>query len=231
MIEEESDNYWVAQGDVFDCLALIPDGSIDCVITDPAYESLEKHRKKGTTTRLKNSKASSNEWFDIFPNESFPRLLDEFYRVMSKNSHLYVMCDDETSNILWDVNRRHCKFKWWKRIVWDKTKIGMGYHYRARYEFIAFLEKGKRKLNDLSMPDVLEIPRVWNGYPTEKPVGLMRKLIEQSTNEGETVLDPFMGSGSTGVAALDLGRNFVGFDKSEKACSISLSRLKQLEAA
>ena len=50
-------------------------------------------------------------------------------------------------------------FKFWKPLVWDKRTIGMGYHYRARYEFILFFEKGKRRLNDLGIADVISVPR------------------------------------------------------------------------
>jgi site-specific DNA-methyltransferase (adenine-specific) len=125
-------------------------------------------------------------------------------------------------------------FKFWKPIVWDKRKIGMGYHYRARCEFALFFEKGKRKLNDLGMPDVLEGANVldyaresghdWidadgvrNGYPTQKPVELLKKLIAQSSSPGDIVADPFGGSFSTGVASSLLGRRFAGCDISEAA--------------
>lgn len=86
--------------------------------------------------------------------------------------------------------------------MWDKKKIGMGSHYRARYEFIVFFEKGKRKLNDLGIPDIIEVPRIHRGYPTEKPPEVSQVLIGQSTAPGELVIDPFAGSGSVGVAAL-----------------------------
>ena len=73
-----------------------PSESIDLVITDPAYESLEKHRAVGTTTRLKHSKASSNDWFRIFPNARFGELFAETYRVLRRNTHFYLLCDAET---------------------------------------------------------------------------------------------------------------------------------------
>ena len=73
-----------------------PSESIDLLITDPAYESLEKHRAVGTTTRLKHSKASSNDWFQIFPNARFGELFAEAYRVLRRNTHFYLLCDAET---------------------------------------------------------------------------------------------------------------------------------------
>lgn len=197
--------------DAVSWLSTLADASVDLVITDPPYESLEKHRKIGTTTRLKVSKGSSNTWFDIFPNERFESLLKELFRVLKKNSHFYLFCDQETMFVIKPIAEK-VGFKFWKPIVWDKVAIGMGYHYRARYEFILFFEKGKRKLNDLGVPDILEHKRVHRGYPTEKPVSLLEVLISQSSNFGDLVIDPFFGSGSTLIAANNLKRDYLGCD-------------------
>jgi len=119
-------------------------------------------------------------------------------------------------------------FKFWKPLIWDKCTIGMGYHYRARYEFVLFFEKGKRKLNDLGIADVLTAPRVRGGYPAEKPVALSETLILQSSSAGDIVADPFMGSGSVGVAALKLSRRFLGNDVSDSALAHSRARFTQM---
>ena len=202
--------------DAVDWLATLPSASVDLVITDPPYESLEKHRKIGTTTRLKVSKSSSNQWFNIFPNERFESLFKEVYRVLSKNSHFYLFCDQETMFFVKPIAEK-MGFKFWKTIVWDKVSIGMGYHYRSRHEFILFFEKGKRKLNNLGVPDVLECKRVFRGYPTEKPIPLIEILIQQSSSSGELVIDPFFGSGATFLAAKNCGREYLGSDISEDA--------------
>src|SRR5688500_20271058 len=73
-----------------------PAESVDLLITDPAYESLEKHRAIGTTTRLKHSKSSSNDWFTIFPNARFGELFEQAYRVLKRDTHFYLLCDAET---------------------------------------------------------------------------------------------------------------------------------------
>ena len=137
----------LAVADAVEWLGELPHSSVDCLVTDPAYESLEKHRAMGTTTRLKHSKASSNDWFSIFPNERFEELFAAAWRVMRKNSHMYMFCDAETMFVAKPIAET-VGFKFWKPLVWDKKRIGMGYHYRARYEFVLFFEKGKRKLND-----------------------------------------------------------------------------------
>lgn len=219
-------NLWrIFQRDAVEWLRELPSDSIDLVVTDIAYESLEKHRAKGTTTRLKKSKASSNEWFPIFPNSRFPELFAELYRVMKRNTHLYFFCDAETMFVA-KPDAEAAGFKFWKPIVWEKQSIGMGYHYRSKHEFILFFEKGKRKLNDLGIPDVLSFKRIRDGYPTEKPVEVSEVLIKQSTQADELVIDPFMGSASVGVAALQNGRRFLGCDISDNATALARTRLE-----
>ena len=203
-----------------------PAASVDLLITDPAYESLEKHRAIGTTTRLKHSKSSSNDWFAIFPNARFGELFREVYRVLKPNSHFYLLCDAETMFVA-KPEAELAGFKFWKPLVWDKQTIGMGYHYRARYELILFFEKGKRKLNDLGMADILDVPRVRGGYPAEKPPEVAEALIKQSSESGDIVCDPFMGSGSVGVAAATLGRRFLGNDLNPEAVRIAANRLHE----
>jgi site-specific DNA-methyltransferase (adenine-specific) len=103
----------------------------------------------------------------------------------------------------------------------------MGYHYRERTEFVLFFEKGKRKLRDLSVPDLLRADRVDGGYPTEKPVDLLRILVRQSSAPGELVADPFAGSGATGTAALLQGRRFAGCDIVKSAADAARRRLAE----
>ena len=216
--------FQVSQLDAVAWLKTLPSASVDLVITDPPYESLEKHRAIGTTTRLKHSKASSNDWFAIFPNSRFAELFAEVYRVMKRNSHFYLFCDQETMFVAKPLAEA-AGFKFWKPLIWDKKKIGMGYHYRARYECILFFEKGKRKLNDLGTADVIEVPRIINGYPTEKPVAVAEILVQQSSEPGELVIDPFAGAGSTGVAAVKNDRDFMGNDVCVEAVNIARTRL------
>jgi site-specific DNA-methyltransferase (adenine-specific) len=206
-----------------------PGESIDLVITDPAYESLEKHRAIGTTTRLKHSKASSNDWFTIFPNARFGELFTEIYRVLRRDTHFYLLCDAETMFVA-KPEAESAGFRFWKPLVWDKCSIGMGYHYRARYEFILFFEKGKRRLNDLGTPDVITVPRIRGGYPAEKPAEVAEVLVSQSTQPGQIVADPFMGSGSVGVAAARLTRRFLGNDLNPEAVRIAAQRLRDFGA-
>jgi site-specific DNA-methyltransferase (adenine-specific) len=210
-------------------LRSLPQASVDLAITDPPYESLEKHRAVGTTTRLKISKASSNAWFATFPNARFPELFAEVYRVLKPDAHFYLFCDAETAFVAKPAGEA-AGFRFWKPLIWDKKTIGMGYHYRSRYEMILFFEKGRRRLKDLGVADVISVARVRNGYPAEKPVEVSEVLVEQSSDRGQLVIDPFMGSGSVGVAATRLGRRFAGNDIAGTAVAHVCRRLESLAA-
>ena len=216
--------FYISQGDAVDFLKTLPSGQANLVITDPPYESLEKHRAVGTTTRLKHSKSSSNDWFAIFPNVRFLELFAEIFRVLRRDSHFYLFCDVETMFIAKPI-AESVGFKFWKPLIWDKKRIGMGYHYRARYECILFFEKGKRRLANLGIPDIIEASRVMKGYPTEKPVSVSEVLIKQSSQPSDLVVDPFAGSGSVGVAAVTHGRNFLGNDIKAESIEASCIRL------
>lgn len=224
-MRSEDGSIWTSKADAFEWLKKIQDSTVDLVITDLPYASLEKYRATGTTTRLSKSKASNNEWFGVIPNERLLELCTELYRVLKPKTHCYLFCDDETSDFL-KAAAIAAGFHCWKRIVWNKVARGMGYHYAAQYEFILFLEKGKskskpgkmfhgtRQLNTQAHPDILEFKRVKgkSAYPTEKPLELMDIFVTNSSVEGELVIDPFMGSGVVGLASLQNGRYFWGCD-------------------
>lgn len=121
---------FIMQVDAVALLKLLPDDSVDLVITDPAYESLEKHRARGTTTRLKESDGSSNAWFEIFRDARYPELLAELYRVMKPRTHAYIFCDETTADVLKPLCR-DAGFWVWKSIIWVKTtKTTRGLHKR-----------------------------------------------------------------------------------------------------
>jgi site-specific DNA-methyltransferase (adenine-specific) len=245
------------QGDAFDWLKSLPAESLDLVVTDFPYESLELHRSKGTTTRLKVSEGSSNEWFPVIKNERLPELMSLIYRALKPNRHLYLFVDEPTADVIKaqqfqvilgdsdgaEVNLKRnsdgsfpCAsgFKFWKSMVWvkstnDRSKPygGTGYHYRAAKEFVLFFEKGKRKLSDLGLTDVFLEPRTADGYPTEKPYGVVEALVTNSTLPGELVADPFSGSHVTGHAALATGRRAACNDIGTDSLSCGRRRLAQ----
>lgn len=209
------------QMDAFEWLKKLPNNCATSIITDPPYSSLERHRKTGSKPRLQD------KWFNVIPNESFPELFEQFYRILEPNSHLYMMCDAETMFVIKPMGEA-AGFKFWKPIVVNLMNISMGYHYRNQATYVLFFEKGKRRLNDLGISDVIEAKRIRGGYATEKPVKISEVLIKQSSNEHDLIIDPFMGSGSTGVAALTHNRNFFGNDLSSVAFKLASERLQTL---
>ncbi len=93
------------------------------------------------------------------------------------------------------------------------------------------LEFGEqRKLADFGVADIVECQRVYNGYPTEKPVDVSDVLVSQCTQPGEPVIDPFMGSGSVGVTALRLGGRFGGADMCGEAIDVATRRFTECGA-
>lgn len=116
-------------------------------------------------------------------------------------------------------------------VVWDKTArgLGMGWRYRRDYEFVMVSHRKGGKLSwfgDSALSNIMRDspPRI-RVHPNEKPVSLVRRFIEAHTQPGDTVLDPFMGSGTTGVACLQTGRKFIGFELDQKYCELAARRL------
>src|SRR5262245_55648802 len=117
--EKDQERFELGERDAVEWLNGLPAASVDLVITDPPYESLEKHRAIGTTTRLKHSKSSSNDWFSIFPNQRFPELFRAVHRVLKRDAHFYLFADQETMFVAKPIAEA-AGFKFWKPLVWEK---------------------------------------------------------------------------------------------------------------
>jgi site-specific DNA-methyltransferase (adenine-specific) len=126
-------------------------------------------------------------------------------------------------------------FHFIKSLIWDKQNKIMGQYYMSQYEYILFLRKGKGvKINNCATPDILSIKNKKlknannkNLHDTEKPVELMKILIENSSTENQIVLDPFMGIGSTGVASINTNRDFIGIELDRDYFDISKHRIQE----
>lgn len=115
-------------------------------------------------------------------------------------------------------------------IVWDKgnwTSGDLTGDYGNQCELILFAHKGRHTLKDGRPSNLWRVPRDPAGeHPTPKPVALMSRCIHNSVNKGGVVLDPFMGSGSTGVAAIREGCHFIGIELEPKYFDISCRRIE-----
>lgn len=125
-----------------------------------------------------------------------------------------------------------CGFSIFNAVVWDKECVGAGLReFRRSYELIAIGATGKAEVKDRTRRDVFR--HSWqsqmgvSGHPAEKPLSLLRWLIESMTEPGDLVLDPFIGSGTTAVACEELGRRWIGVEIEEEHCRTAAKRIEE----
>jgi site-specific DNA-methyltransferase (adenine-specific) len=212
----------VIQGDAPALMATLPSQSFDAIIADPPYPSLEAHRARGTTTRL------TRAWFPPFNPQQFPTFLAQCYRLLTRHAHCYIFANHQLMRALVPQAER-VGFTFYKPLIWYKGTLGMGYHYRNTYELILFFAKGHRLTRNRRTPDVLTVPPVRNGYPTQKPVSLIHTLISQSTDPGDYVLDPFTGAGTVPLVCQLTGRQYLAIDPYPEAIRATTQRLSHLD--
>lgn len=172
------------------------------------------------------------EKYEKIKNDDSLSFLDDFFqkcdKLLKENTHIYCFCSWHNIEKFKIAFEKYFKLK--NIIVWEKNNTSMGDlkgSYAPKHEFILFGHKGRRLRNGKRLPDVLQAKRTGNKlHPTQKPISLLQTFIEQSSNENEIILDPFMGSGSTGVACLNTNRRFIGIEIEEKYFNTAVDRLK-----
>ena len=226
-----ADNYKLYHGDCLEVMKDIPDNSISLIVTDPPYKVTAKGNA-GNSGGMMQSKLSMKgkifKYNDIKPIEYIP----EFYRILKDGSHCYIMTNHVNLQEILNV-ATECGFKFIKALVWNKGNKIMRHFYINQFEYILFFRKCKgKKINNCGTADILNIPnkktKDINGknlHDTEKPIELMQILVSNSSNEGDLILDPFMGIGSTGVACMNTNRKFIGIELDEKYFDISKERI------
>ena len=218
-----------------DCLKVLPqleDGSIDLIVTDPPYRTRSGASPNmggyWNTDKLKNGKIFE------FNDTDIADYIGEFYRVLKETAHCYIMCNNRNLPHFFDVISKS-PFRFTRLLVWDKGNKICGTYYMTQMEFIFFLRKGKdRPINDCSCGDLLRFSNFnrernkdgTNLHDSIKPVSLMQCLIENSSNAGEIVLDPFMGSGSTIIAAIRAKRDYIGIEIDPKFYEVAKKRIE-----
>lgn len=220
--------------DNIDCLEGlrdVPDTSVDAIITDPPYFLSMGHG--GSTTNMKKSNAlTSNRTFNDLAicTPFYKRLFEEYARVLKEDGSFYFFTDWKAYAYYFPLLNAALPVR--NMIVWDK-KSGPGSFYSFNHELIVFgTYKGKTKggvgANIWRMTAFSSGAKKTDGekvHPTQKPVEVIQKMIEDRTEPGAVVLDTFMGSGTTAVACLRTGRNFIGFELDEKYYEIAQSRI------
>ena len=229
--ESKEQRLSIFHDDAINFLKNLPAASVDVIITDPAYSGMNQKLKLGSGKIIgKYSEAGKTDakWFEEFHDteENYKTFLQECFRVMKNNRHIYIMFDSYSLLTLAPVVRDIFEVK--NLLCWDKVNIGLGHYFRRRHEFIMFASKGKRSLNSKSIPDVWKIKRVSQSqYPTQKPTEVFELMLKGSAEKDFVVCDPFLGSGSSAIAAIKAKCKFLGCDISEKSLSFSKERVEQ----
>jgi site-specific DNA-methyltransferase (adenine-specific) len=192
------------QGDCFEELEKLPDECVDLVLTDPPYGiDYQSNRRVAREKLPKFANDVDLSWVDGW--------VDQIHRVLRNDRHFYCFTRFDMYPLFYAAVSR--KFKVKNCLIWVKNNHGSGDlngSYAPQCEMIIFAVKGKRDLNGPREADVLHcdnVPSAYRHHATQKPVELLRQLIEKSTEPGEVVLDPFAGVGSTGLACLDVRRD------------------------
>src|SRR5690625_3591885 len=204
----------VIHGDCLTELRKLPSESVDLVVTDPPYgiDFRSGRRKKSEL------KSIDGIYSDGIENTDFlSEIIDQLFRVMNDDKHIYWFTRWDRVALQLPLLERYFNVK--NAIIWKKNNWSMGDlqgAFAGQYEVILFAQKGRRILNEIDgrkrHPDVLEFDRVPSQrlrHSHEKPEELIEFLIKKSSVEGENVLDPFAGSGTTAVCAERLGRKFI----------------------
>lgn len=119
---------------------------------------------------------------------------------------------------------------WYGSVVWDKGAPGLGYTIRYAHEDIGIFRIGEPERPEQPLMSVIRYAKLANYHPHEKPVALLKRLIAWSTKPGDTVFDPFAGSGSTAIACIQLGRNFIGCEIDPEHYATAQKRIAEATA-
>ena len=224
------------KGDCLELMRGVGTESIDLIVTDPPYKVatggvpnetnnviLNKNRPKGILTE-------HSQLIKIIPK--FSDWIPECYRVLKNGSHAYFMIN--SSNLIELANGiEKAGFKIHNILAWKKNNCTPSQYYMKNCEFVIFCRKGKAKyINNIGDSKTVHEFNNISGkkvHPTEKPIELMEFYIENSSEENDTALDPFMGSGSTGVACVNTFRKFIGFEIDENYFNIASKRIEEAQ--
>ena len=209
-------------GDCLDVMRGMPDGCVDAVVTDPPYGIA--YQSAWRTDPLKRHRPIAND------AQPFVWFLPEAARLLRPGGALLCFCR-------WDTREAFRLAIGWaglqvrSHVVWDREAHGMGdltAQFAPQHDDIWFATKGQFRFPGERPKSVVRALRVSGAsmvHPNEKPVDLMRQLVDAVTPPGGVVLDPFLGSGATGCAAVATNRSFVGIEMDEERFAIAEDRI------
>ena len=199
---------------------------VDLIITDPPY--LMNYKT--------NSRKKTHKFTTTILNDDNPRLIEDMvkrcFKLLKDGGAFYCFCNDIKIDFFKQTIEKYFQIK--NILVWEKNNGTMGDlkgSYRKSAEFIIFAVKGRHILNGKRDKDVLHFKRVPSSklvHQNQKPLKLIMYLITKSSKKGDTVLDCFMGSGTTCVASKKLLRNFIGIELDDTYFKIAKKRVEVL---
>jgi len=207
-------------GDCLEVLPLLEPDSIDLVVTDPPYG----------LNYFSNCYNGINPHNRIINDDKFFLPLRRIWKLIKETGALFFFYSwkNDPIDIPVDIQIRN-------KIIWVKNNWTAGDlkgDYGNQYENIAFCPKDKFEIHGKRLSNVWPCDRVPHQklkHPTEKPCQIIYPAILSGSDNNNLILDPFLGSGTTAVAAKQLGRKFIGIEISEKYCQIAVDRLRQEE--
>jgi site-specific DNA-methyltransferase (adenine-specific) len=224
---------YIDNRDCLEGLAEIPDKSVDCIITDPPYFLSMGHAGSKTNAKAGEMLTSNRTFNDLAICTPFYKaLFSEYARVLKEDGSFYFFTDWRGYAYYFPLINAALPVR--NMIAWDK-KSGPGSFYSFAHELIIFgTYKPKTKTgvgtNVWRLPAFNSGAKSTNGekvHPTQKPVEIIQKMIEDSTEPGAVILDTFMGSGTTAVACIQTGRQYIGFELDEKYHAIAQQRIAE----
>ena len=223
-----------------DCLSgisNIPDKSIDLIVTDPPYLHVKGGMKsKKFNTGTWKSESYMNTSMSDFDEKNIVRFLD-LIKMKMKKMNAYIFCSKLQLQYYFKFIYEN-KYKY-DLLIWDKQKTSMKStkFFANDIEYIVRIYESGVSLNKIMVTDGSKADSTYylksqkynqpkGKHETEKPLELIKKLVELSSNEGDYVMDPFMGSGTTAIAAEELGRNSIVFDVNKICIQMLEERIK-----
>jgi site-specific DNA-methyltransferase (adenine-specific) len=222
--------YQLYNQDCFEILKGMPDKSVAHVITDPPYgERTHKGAKGGSGIKTEIHKQYSLIDFESITKERFFEFCNEAVRVA--NRWVIMTCEWRYAA---QIEEHSILGKYFIRCgIWRKPNACpqfTGDRPGNGWEAVLILHReGKKRWNGGGHHAFWEYPCETGLHPTQKPLGLIKQWVDQFTDRGETIFDPFMGSGTTGVAVLEMGRNFIGIEIDKKYFEIAKKRIETVD--
>ena len=224
--------YIIKQGDCLELMKKIPNKSIDMILTDPPYE-LENHG--GGKTELATRKLVKEKHIDfISKGFNYNDVFNEFLRVC-KIPNIFIFCSNkQVSKVMkWFEDKKLST----TLLVWNKTNPSplCNGKYLSDCEFIVYVRgSGATFNNDTPFEFKKQVytspvlSKKQRFHPTQKPLELLERYMLLHSNKDDIVLDPFTGSGSTGVACMNTNRKFIGFELDESYYDIAKKRIEEV---